>query len=94
MILLVVLQRKILSNAVRYVKKGGHLMFSTCTVNRKENDSNLKWLKESFGLKPVDLTDTIKGPLCNELSVKEGYLRLIPGKHLTDGFFIAKLYKE
>ena len=61
---------------------------------RKENDSNFKWLKESFGLKPVDLTDTIKEPLCNELSVKEGYMQLIPGKHLTDGFFIAKLYKE
>lgn len=91
---LVVLQRKILENAMRYVKRGGCLMFSTCTVNRKENDSNLKWLKEGFGLRPVDLTDTIKEPLCNEASAKEGYMQLIPGKHLTDGFFIAKLYKE
>lgn len=88
------LQREILSNAVRYVNKGGTLMFSTCTVNRKENDSNLKWLKERFGLKTKDFSDTLKEPLCKEPSVKEGFIQMIPGKHLTDGFFVAKLIKE
>lgn len=91
---LVILQRKILNNAVRYVKKGGILMFSTCTVNRKENDGNVKWLQESFGLKPVDFIENLGNPLCDEEAVKEGYLQLFPGRHLTDGFFVAKLYKE
>lgn len=91
---LVLLQRRILSNAVRYVKKGGMLMFSTCTVNRKENDSNLKWLREEFGLKPMDFSKNLKEPLSGEASVKDGYLQLFAGKHLTDGFFLSKLRKE
>lgn len=91
---LVILQREILSNAVRYVKKGGILMFSTCTVNRKENDENLKWLEDTFGLKKKGFENLFSKPLCNEPTVKEGYLQLIPGIHLTDGFFLARLYKE
>ena len=88
------LQKKILENAVRYVKKGGTLMFSTCTVNHRENNDNFMWLKEACGLRPVDFSGELKAPLSNEASVKEGYLQLIPGKHLTDGFFVAKFCKE
>lgn len=39
---LVKIQRDILENAARYVKKGGFLMYSTCTVNRAENEGNTK----------------------------------------------------
>ncbi len=45
---LVELQRSILENAVRYVKKGGQLLFSTCTVNRAENEEDVE-LIESKG---------------------------------------------
>lgn len=41
---LVGLQRSILDNAVRYVKPGGQLIFSTCTVNRAENEENVDYL--------------------------------------------------
>ena len=40
---LVELQRQILSTAHRYVKKGGTLLFSTCTINKEENYENVKW---------------------------------------------------
>ena len=42
---LVTLQRSILDNAVRYVKPGGQLLFSTCTVNRKENEENVEYIE-------------------------------------------------
>ena len=42
---LVTLQRSILDNAVRYVKPGGQLLFSTCTVNRKENEENASYIE-------------------------------------------------
>ena len=45
---LVKIQRDILSNAVKYVKKGGRLMYSTCTINKSENEDNAKWILESF----------------------------------------------
>ena len=41
------LQREILSAVHRYVKSGGILMYSTCTISREENQENLNWfLKE------------------------------------------------
>lgn len=44
------LQKKILANAVRCVRPGGTLLFSTCTVNRAENEDNTAWLLEHFPL--------------------------------------------
>jgi 16S rRNA (cytosine967-C5)-methyltransferase len=41
---LVDLQRKILSNAMTYVKPGGVLLFSTCTIGREENEDNVDWI--------------------------------------------------
>ncbi len=37
------LQREILAVAVQYVKPGGTLMYSTCTINREENEDNVAW---------------------------------------------------
>ena len=45
---LVKIQRNIISNAVKYVKTGGRLMYSTCTINKSENEDNAKWILESF----------------------------------------------
>jgi 16S rRNA (cytosine967-C5)-methyltransferase len=42
------LQRKILSNAAKYVKKGGSLVYSTCTVTPEENTENVKWFEDKF----------------------------------------------
>ena len=47
---LVLLQKQIISNAVKYVKPGGKLIFSTCTINKMENDQNAKWIEEELGL--------------------------------------------
>lgn len=45
---LVKLQRDIISAAVKYVKPGGKLMYSTCTINKHENEENAIWLTETF----------------------------------------------
>ncbi len=46
------LQRKILSNVLPYLKKGGHLVYITCSVFRKENEDMSQFIKEHFHLKP------------------------------------------
>lgn len=89
---LCVLQKKILKNAVRYVKPGGVLVFSTCTLNREENWGGYTFLKEECGLKPESLEPFLAKELWTD-STKDGYLQLLPGVHKTDGFFVARFRK-
>ena len=91
---LVKLQRQILSCVQRYVKPGGVLLYSTCTVNPAENIDNVHWFLEEY---PGFEQDGIRDRLCPELrdSVQEkGCLQLLPGVHRCDGFFIARLVKR
>ena len=90
---LVTLQRDILSKVKAYVKTGGTLIYSTCTIHVAENVGNVHWfLKENPEFELVSIEES----LCDELkaSVEEkGCLQLLPGIHESDGFFIAKLKK-
>lgn len=88
---LCVLQKKILANAVRYVKKGGILIFSTCTINKEENLGGYAYLKEC-GLLPESLEPFLSDRLWND-TTKDGYLQMLPGIHSTDGFFVARFRK-
>ncbi len=45
---LAALQREILSVAQRYVKSGGFLFYSTCTISREENEDNASWFLSAF----------------------------------------------
>ncbi len=87
---LVKIQRCILENAIKYVKKGGYLIFSTCTTNKSENEENFKWLVEKWGLKPVDISEKIPKNINDVDTAKDGYVQLLMGVHQTDGFFISK----
>lgn len=90
---LVELQRDILSKVKSYVKTGGILIYSTCTINKDENMGNVDWfLSENQEFELV----SVKEDLCKELResvVREGCLQLLPGVHKSDGFFIAKFKK-
>lgn len=84
------LQRKILSVVQEYVRPGGVLIFSTCTIGADENQFNVKWFLENF---PFRL-ESIDPYICEELRSKTtqgGYIQLLPGVHHSDGFFIARL---
>ncbi len=77
-------QYAILSNCSRYVKPGGVLLYTTCTLNRPENDGTLdRFLADHPAFRPVPFT---AGPL----SAENGRLTLLPQSG-TDGFYIARL---
>ena len=81
------LQLAILQNQSRYVKPGGLLLYSTCTLVRKENEGVIKaFLKQNpeFSLEPLPLPAPFPK---NEI----GMLALVPGEYDTDGFFISRL---
>ncbi len=88
---LVALQREILDTVHKYVKPGGTLLYSTCTINRQENENNVKWFKENY---PFE-TESLREYLTDKIRVGEdGMVQLLPGVHETDGFFIARLRKK
>ena len=82
------IQLTILENASRYVRSGGVLVYSTCTLLPEENGENVaRFLAHHADFKPCDFT-------VGDLSSTGGLLTLTPDEHGTDGFFIAKLIKE
>ncbi len=85
------LQEEIIKAAVLYLKPGGRLLFSTCTINHNENEKHFEWIKNELKLKPVSLEETVLGQLKieNSQTLKDGYIQLLPGVHDTDGFFIS-----
>ncbi|MGM9661157.1 MAG: 16S rRNA (cytosine(967)-C(5))-methyltransferase RsmB [Faecousia sp.] len=84
------LQLRILENQSRYVKKGGVLLYSTCTVLRRENEEVVHSFLERHGdFFPEPL------PLPGVFPQNEtGMLTLIPGQYDTDGFFICRLRRK
>ena len=87
------LQKNILQIVHRYVKPGGTLVYSTCTINEEENMENVRWFLQQ---NPEFESVSVEPLLCEELkkSVKEGCLQLLPGIHESDGFFIAAFRKN
>ncbi len=92
------LQREILSASWRYVRPGGVLLYSTCTVDRLENEDMAAFLRglgtdgRTTGafLEPERLDAALPEPLRSEQTGK-GMLQLWPGQYGTDGFFMARL---
>ena len=86
------IQRAIVKNAVRYVKPGGRLVYSTCTISYKENEKMAHEIAEQYGLELENIVDTI--PECLKDAVKEkGMIQILPQMADTDGFFIASFRK-
>lgn len=90
---LVKLQKQMLDIVHRYVKPGGILMYSTCTINKEENEKQAERICKEYGFLPALEQELLPEELKNEVQ-KNGYLQLLPGIHKCDGFFIARLKKE
>lgn len=86
------LQRQILQVVSSYVKTGGTLIYSTCTVNQTENEENMHWIEKELGFTLESLDSFLPQSLHNS-TTKKGYLQLLPGIHTTDGFFLARFRK-
>ena len=82
------IQLSIVENCTKYVKKGGVLVYSTCTVLPEENEKNVARLLAAHPeLSPVDFA-------VGDLKSENGMLTLAPDTHGTDGFFVAKFIKN
>jgi 16S rRNA (cytosine967-C5)-methyltransferase len=88
-------QEEILKTAVSYLKPGGRLIFSTCTINKNENEKHFEWIENELKLMPVSLENTVLKRIEteNKPTLSQGYIQLIPGINDTDGFFISVFEK-
>ena len=90
---LVALQRELLEAAARALKPGGILLYCTCSLEPEENEgvvepflaNHPEWTLEPAGAKIPTLPEDARDP--------NGYIRLLPQRHGTDGFFAARLIK-
>jgi 16S rRNA (cytosine967-C5)-methyltransferase len=86
-------QLSILNGAARLVKPGGRLVYATCSILDEENEaivSQFLATNSAFQLVPVkEVLEEQKIPL-----QMEDYLKLLPHKHQTDGFFAAVLERK
>lgn len=81
-------QMAIAENALRYLKKGGVMVYSTCTILPEENENNVKrllCLHDDLEAVPFEYGGR---------TAESGMLTLYPDEQGTDGFFIAKLRKK
>lgn len=85
------ISKEILTNASKYVKIGGELVLSTCTINKDENEEQLRrFLEDNNNFEVVDITELLPRGLRHD-STKSGYVTFYPHVDGIDGFFIAKV---
>lgn len=84
------IQSAILENVSRYVRPGGVLLYSTCTILERENEKVVSgFLEKHFNFTAEAFQ--LPGPVGE---VRTGMVTLWPHRHDTDGFFIARLRRE
>ena len=84
------LQRAILAQQAEYVRHGGVLLYSTCTILRRENEA----VAEDFLRTHPDFVPE-NAPWPEGSGIAPGAMvTLLPGQHETDGFFICKFRRK
>lgn len=88
-----VLQKAIVRQAAAYVKKGGILLYSTCTINPVENEEMVDFICREMGFLPESIEAYLPDMQGKE-TARQGYIQLLPQIHDMDGFFFARLRRK
>ena len=86
------LQKEIVDAVAGYVKPGGTLIYSTCTLRKEENEQMISYIAEKYGFTSDSLNPYIPEELHNA-DTEKGYLTLLPTDK-SDGFFMARLIRN
>ena len=87
------LQFSILSNLSAYVKEGGVLVYSTCTVFHEENEDAVEAFLEGHPEFKLDRVDKFLPEKFNPF-IEKSYFKTFPPRDEMDGFFVARLTKQ
>ena len=82
-------QKSILANASATVRRGGRLIYSTCSVEREENEEVVRdFLGKHATFHPISLDAPV------DLQTGSGTIRTWPHRQQSDGFFVAGFERE
>lgn len=83
------IQRKIIDSSIKLLDINGYLLYSTCSINKNENEENIKYILDNYDFEVVTskLLDNIIKPS------NLGYT-LLPNQYNSDGFFMCLLKKK
>ncbi|MCU6305616.1 16S rRNA (cytosine(1407)-C(5))-methyltransferase RsmF [Enterobacter quasiroggenkampii] len=86
-------QRELIDSAFHALRPGGTLVYSTCTLNRDENEDVCLWLKAQYpdAVEFLPLDDLFAS--AQEAVTPEGFLHVFPQIYDCEGFFVARLRK-
>ncbi|MGL4774154.1 MAG: 16S rRNA (cytosine(967)-C(5))-methyltransferase RsmB, partial [Clostridium sp.] len=87
---IVEVQREIMENAWEYLRDGGTMIYSTCTLNKEENEDNIAWFSNKH--RDCKVEKIFIGNNDNLIYGEDGTLTVLPNEYM-DGFYIAKLKK-
>lgn len=94
---LIKIQKDLFTSAVKALKTNGEMVYSTCTLNLKENEEIVNWAIKEYPLEleqiKIDIKNTIKGVTKGLDSSLAKSIKMIPTKN-QEGFYIAKLRKR
>lgn len=88
------LQRQLLTALAPCLKVGGVLVYSTCTITREENEEQVNAFLANHPSFVLEDLQPVLGHMLDAPSLTQGWLQLLPHRHGTDGFFIARLRRR
>jgi len=89
------IQKNILKACHNYVKVGGVLVYSTCTLSKHENIENVEWFLKNFDFELDSLENYLPDKINNKIeNNSKGFVTLLPFENNTDGFFIARFKRK
>ncbi len=86
-------QQRIVADIIDSLKPGGYLVYSTCTYNLNENESNIRWMRQQWDLTSVELKINSEWPVTPSFDPTVFAYRFLPHKVKGEGLFLSCLQK-
>lgn len=85
------LQNRLLENAAPHIKPGGVLVYSTCTIEPRENEEIISRFLKNFPMFTLEPASEFLPDIPQSAITSEGFLQTFPHEHGVDGTFAARL---
>ncbi len=87
-------QKKLLHNLIGFLKPGGRLVYSVCTLEPEETTEVVRWFLKNHDETNLEDAGVVLPEDCRQLVTREGYLTTLPHRDEMDGFFAARFKKK